>query len=1122
MTIIKNLINGLGLVHTTLIAVLLLTSTVTLAQDSPYQAIRLNNGDPIINEDSFSSATKTDGENINGPSLIRIPDWIPTSERADPTAKYYLYFAHHDGEYIRMAWAANIGGPYTLYDDYAISGNRGVLDNNQSDIFLDNDITIGFNHLASPDVHVDHENKRIIMYFHSGKTTYIGSEDKGNTQLSWVSTSPYGLEFYDNIESVFFGVSYFRVFEHGGYMYALDNGANYNRALDAENPWYTDPTTYDYTKTLWDKKSGVFQSAIDAVTGLDSDEIRARHTGVRVVGDDLHVFYSQRGDIQERIQLSIIDLTDDWTDWTPNYPPYEILAPNPGWEDGELNLDFSESSSGSDINQLRDPYFFEDIDGKLYVVYSGSGEKGLGIAWLYETPITNIALTATEATYIKQGKTNASTFYNLSNLTTNAGSTDDRTIYMKFDLSKVTNIEHAIVRLYLKTTTSLTGNTGLTGIDRTVKGGPVTVYETGNDWAQDEIHAGNAPVLGDAITTTHLTETGKYYEWNITEYAQANISQEISVAFDIAPTNLDIEHKFGSLSENINPPELIMVAESATLPTTAAVWTGSTNNDWTNDSNWLGGVSPGLSPTTNISIPAGLTNYPVLTTGQNLLIASDKHFGIEDGSSLTINNTASFTNNGTLTNNGTISLVSNSTQYPSLIPTSISGWGTITYNRHVNNTTTEAYGRGNDLISAPLSGQAFNEFAAANTNIAIVSGDLVRFGPYKNSNPTSYESWDKTTNTTALTAGVGYRTGSTDNGSFTFTGTVHTEDVLVGITSPAGGKKWNLIGNPYPSYLKIDDGENGFLSNTANEDLLEDETVAIYGYNATDDGGIWTIYNLNTTELLAPGQGFIVASKTEAGGNIQFTPEMRSTGTSDDIIQGKSTSTNANLKLQITSDSKIYKTDFYFNSNSTLGLDPGYDAAVYGSKAPKFAIYSHLVNDNVGSDMGIQSFSNKSISDVIIPLGINATAGEEVTVGISKSTLPEDVLVYLEDTTTDKVVLLNTESYVFTATEDLTTTGRFFLTLKPYEISEIDAEIAVAEKLEIYTAATSKTIHVKGELTGVTTLNLYDIQGRKVLSQKIDQSKISNEIDVSKFNTGIYIVQLKSNTIYKTQKVIIR
>ncbi len=46
------------------------------------------------------------GDNINGPSLIRVPDWLE-----DPLGKYYLYFAHHGGYHIRLAYADAMEDP---------------------------------------------------------------------------------------------------------------------------------------------------------------------------------------------------------------------------------------------------------------------------------------------------------------------------------------------------------------------------------------------------------------------------------------------------------------------------------------------------------------------------------------------------------------------------------------------------------------------------------------------------------------------------------------------------------------------------------------------------------------------------------------------------------------------------------------------------------------------------------------------------------------------------------------------------------------------------------------------------------------------------------------------------
>src|SRR6185503_14642331 len=49
-------------------------------------------GNPMIYPSMMPSGI---GANINGPSLIRVPSWIP-----NPLGKYYLYFAHHKGRYI--------------------------------------------------------------------------------------------------------------------------------------------------------------------------------------------------------------------------------------------------------------------------------------------------------------------------------------------------------------------------------------------------------------------------------------------------------------------------------------------------------------------------------------------------------------------------------------------------------------------------------------------------------------------------------------------------------------------------------------------------------------------------------------------------------------------------------------------------------------------------------------------------------------------------------------------------------------------------------------------------------------------------------------------------------------
>ena len=55
---------------------------------------------PTIHPKLVAEAKAYGYTNINGPSLIKVPDWVENK-----LGNYYCYFAHHKGAYIRMAYA---------------------------------------------------------------------------------------------------------------------------------------------------------------------------------------------------------------------------------------------------------------------------------------------------------------------------------------------------------------------------------------------------------------------------------------------------------------------------------------------------------------------------------------------------------------------------------------------------------------------------------------------------------------------------------------------------------------------------------------------------------------------------------------------------------------------------------------------------------------------------------------------------------------------------------------------------------------------------------------------------------------------------------------------------------
>lgn len=351
-----------------------LTGLAACTGPAPYEAVRLGDA-PIIDQGLFEAlGVPEEGANINGPSLIRVPDWIPPAYRAHPTALYYLYFAHHRGDYIRLAWAKDLAGPWHLVNTGlgVPVGARGVLDLGPSDsIPLAHGLTIE-EHIASPDVFVDDRARRIVMFFHApvDAPSYLD-------QRTLVATSADGLDFNGAIEPAMLGKSYFRVFPFGEELFALGFRGSVYRAPDPSAPWTPAPG-FPFGTALWQWEGNPFQENI----ALPATRKRARHFAVRVVGDQVHVLLSRVGDVPERIRFATL-VPDGTGGWIASDPPLEVLAAEPGWECGELPPLPSESGAAPEqVNQLRDPAFFQDADGSMYLLYTGCGEDAIGIAAL--------------------------------------------------------------------------------------------------------------------------------------------------------------------------------------------------------------------------------------------------------------------------------------------------------------------------------------------------------------------------------------------------------------------------------------------------------------------------------------------------------------------------------------------------------------------------------------------------------------------------------------------------------------------------------------------------------------------------------------------------------------------
>lgn len=527
---------------------------------------------------------------------------------------------------------------------------------------------------------------------------------------------------------------------------------------------------------------------------------------------------------------------------------------------------------------------------------------------------------------------------------------------------------------------------------------------------------------------------------------------------------------------------------------------------------WTDGEPDETTDTKNVYIGNGIY---VVQEDETIEV---NHLEVSVGAKLVIEQGASIKINGNLTNNGVIDLLSTSTKFSSLIVEGTSS-GTINYKRHINAFSS------NDLISPPVKGNNFANFAIMNPNIFEnpSNTDQKLFGPF-NEGTGEYEIYSLSSHSSQIIEpGIGYRTArdSSEDGisgtSFTFVGNIETQNVNIPITTSGSSfDGWNLIGNPFSSYISFQDF---FLLNQS--ELEGSSFQAIYGYNGSGSGNRWEILNALTTErLIAPGQGFFVKSKS-GGGTISFTTSMRRTGDSDDFILGRNAQSPhyGYLRLEADAQDMTFNTEFYFNSNASIGLDPGYDASLFGGTAPPYSIYSLLVENDNGMPYAIQALGADDMNDITIPLGLNANEGQNITIAIAQTDLPSSVNVYIEDAYYNTSTLINNDGYSFTALENLSGHGRFYL---KFESSALSIEEAAFEELSIISTK-EKTVDITGNLLEKTECNIYDMHGRLILNEDLDVGTNLNSIDVVNLNMGIYIVELRNVSGEKRiKKVVIR
>ena len=498
-------------------------------------------------------------------------------------------------------------------------------------------------------------------------------------------------------------------------------------------------------------------------------------------------------------------------------------------------------------------------------------------------------------------------------------------------------------------------------------------------------------------------------------------------------------------------------------------WEGSNDSDWNNDGNWSTNKVP--NSISDITIPSNLSNYP---TSSNPVTVNSVNMA--DGASLIANS---------------------------------SFGGSITYTRSGLSTANDWYG-----ISSPVNGQDINDFIT--TSVLRQSGDGTLWG-ISSSYASFTDTWNyysqEQTGIGNFTPSKGYiiNLANDATGTISFTGTLRTSDQTRAISH--FGNSFSFVANPFTSYINISEMLN------SNEDVLETKTIWIWDNTANGGAGGYVTHIAAETDFnLAPTQAFFVQTKLEATVNETLSLlKSHQTHDNTDTFSRNSSLTQLNLKIT-DDDSRIRETKILYVQDATLGFDNGFDGPLFQGVNNEFAIYTHEVENDSGKDLAIQSVPDNDYENIIIPVGVNAESGTQITFSASTLNFPNGTGVYIEDTQNNTYNSLNDNSdYTTTLNTSLDGSGRFYIHTSQNILGIRDNVVDIINIRSI----NKRLLKVTGIKSGKVNFNLYDLLGKNVLVTSFI-GKGSNNISLPELSQGIYIVKLTNDNYTTSKKIIIK
>ena len=339
-------------------------------------------------------------------------------------------------------------------------------------------------------------------------------------------------------------------------------------------------------------------------------------------------------------------------------------------------------------------------------------------------------------------------------------------------------------------------------------------------------------------------------------------------------------------------------------------------------------------------------------------------------------------------------------------------------------------------------------------------------------------------------------TGTT--GTVDFTGVVNTGAHSITLSRTAGKTGFNLVGNPYPSYLDWNMVTRTNVLPTMWYRTKEGGVYKFYTFVANGSAGVGS--PASVTNNIPPMQAFWVRVATEGTGNIAVDNNMRShKDVSGNIMKAPSQTPQQLLRLQVSNGTNTDETVLYFNANASDSFDQ-YDAQKRSNEDPVIP----EIFTQIGNEQLVINGLNSLKYNTEIPLGFSTEQANSFSISANEMTNFESgTRVILIDKLNPSVEteLTNGAAYNFSAPITAATTGRFSLLFRALGVAtSIDNEHKLNS--QVFVNAANQITIIAPEKSNYA---IYNAVGQQV-ENGVTTAK--QQTVNCKINTGVYIVKV--------------